>query len=131
MSSAMPRTLALIALGVLLSACSEFYSIAPRSLIKTAGNFSIISAGVVMASDKTLTDHLISFNSGKNCSTVRLEQGRTYCREDEPNPIPAMHCYRTLGDVMCYAAPEASRQPGDEIGTLKPVEPKKPFAYPL
>lgn len=112
----------LVVLGVVavtISACSNFYSIAPRSIIKTTGNFSIISAGVVMATDKTLSDHLVSFRTGKNCSTVRVEQGRTYCREDEPNPMPNVHCYQTLGDVMCYAAPDPRRRPGDAIGNMQ------------
>lgn len=105
--------------AVTISACSEFYSIIPRSTYKTVGNFSIISAGVVMATDKTLSDHLVSFRTGKNCSTVRVEQGRTYCREDEANPMPNVHCYQTLGDVMCYAAPDPSRRPGDAIGNVQ------------
>lgn len=101
---------------LLLSACSNFYSIAPRSLIKTAGNLSIISSAVVMATDKTLSDHLMSWKTGKNCSTVRVEQGRTYCREDEPNPMPAVFCYPTLGDVMCYAQPDPTREPDARTG---------------
>ena len=113
------RLVALSIVAVMVSACSEFYSIVPRSAYKTVGNFSIISAGVVMATDKTLADHLVSFRTGKNCSTVRIEQGRTYCREDEPNPMPNVHCYQTLGDVMCYAAPDPSRRPGDAIGTVQ------------
>lgn len=113
------RVAALLVVGVMVSACAEFYSIVPRPLIKTVGNFSIISAGVVMATDKTLSDHLVSYNTGKDCSTVRIEQGRSYCREDEPNPMPVVHCYQTLGDVMCYAAPDPSRRPGDALGNLQ------------
>ena len=107
-----------IATLLLVSACSNFYSIAPRPLIKTVGNFSIISAGVLMATDKTLGDHYASYTTGKNCSSVRLEQGRTYCREDEPNPIPTVHCYRTIGDVTCYAEPDPARRPDERIGNL-------------
>lgn len=113
------RFAALALVTVTVSACSEFYSIMPRAVIKTVGNFSIISSGVVMATDKTLSDHLVSYNLGKDCSTVRVEQGRTYCREDEPNPMPTVHCYQTLGDVTCYAAPDPSRRPGDAIGNLR------------
>jgi len=101
---------------LLVSACSNFYSMAPRSAIKTVGNYSIVSSAVVMATDKTLTDHLVSFNTGKDCSTVRVEQGRTYCREDEPNPMPDVYCYPTLGDVMCYAQPDPMRTQDGRIG---------------
>jgi len=110
------RVAALLVVGVTVSACADFYSILPRPLLKTVGNFSIISSGVVMATDKTLMDHLVSHRTNKDCSTVRVEQGRTYCREDEPNPMPNVHCYQTLGDVMCYSTPDPTRQPADVLG---------------
>jgi len=103
---------------LLVSACTDFYSIAPRGIIKTAANVNIVNTGVTMASDKTIGDHLVSFQSGKDCSTVRVEQGRTYCKEDEPNPIPDVHCYRTIGDVTCYSEPDPQRHLDDRIGNL-------------
>ena len=114
----MTRIVAILTLGLLLSACSKFYSVVPRGVLKTAGNLSIVSTALVMGTDKTLSDHVASLSLGKNCSTVRVEQGRTYCQEDEPNPIPNVQCYRTLADVMCYDAPPKSSQPGDRIGNL-------------
>lgn len=121
--SPLVRTIALASLAVMVSACSDFYSIAPRPLIKTTGNLSILSAAVVVGTDKSLSDHLVSYRTGKDCSTVRVEQGRTYCREDEPNPMPTMYCYPTLGDVMCYEQPDPTRQPGDALGNLQPELP--------
>ena len=56
--------------------------------------------------DKTIEDHVVSAISGKDCSTVRTNQGRTYCAEDELNPEPKVHCYRTLGEVTCYDKPD-------------------------
>jgi len=99
---------------------------APRSALKTVGNLSIVSAGLVMGTDKTLSDHIVSYRTGKDCSTVRSEQGRTYCREDEPNPITNLHCYQTLGDVMCYAEADPSRQPIDALGNLRQAPPVLP-----
>jgi len=64
-----------------------------------------LQAGAVVATDKTLSDHLISFASGKNCSTVRKEQGLYYCEEDEPKGEAQVYCYRTLGGVSCYSRP--------------------------
>jgi len=121
------KTIAIIVLGLLVSACAdsipevgtEFYEVVPRTLIKTAANLNIVSTGVTMATDKTLSDHFVSYQTGKDCSTVRVEQGRTYCREDEPNPIPNVHCYRTIGDVTCYSEPDPQRKLDDRIGNLR------------
>jgi len=112
------RIVVVVILSLMASACSRFYSMAPRSVIKTVGNLSILSSASVMATGKTLPDHVVSFQSGKDCSTVRVEQGRSYCKEDEANPMPVVYCYRTLGDVMCYSKPDPTRKPGDQIGNL-------------
>ncbi|MGY9002301.1 MAG: hypothetical protein ACKVG9_00660 [Rhodospirillales bacterium] len=56
--------------------------------------------------EKTIEDHVVSVVSGKNCSTIRTNQGRTYCEEDEKNPEPKVHCYRTIGEVTCYDKPD-------------------------
>ncbi|MBL4691973.1 MAG: hypothetical protein JKY92_01405 [Magnetovibrio sp.] len=77
-----------------------------------------MSTALVMGTDKTLTDHFISYQRGKDCSTVREEKGRTYCREDEPNPIQDLKCYRTLGDVMCYSKAEKSGSIDNKINNL-------------
>ncbi|PCI40332.1 MAG: hypothetical protein COB46_07025 [Rhodospirillaceae bacterium] len=111
------RIVALLTFSLFLSACSEFYSIVPRDVLKTVGNASIISTGLVMGTDKTIMDHIQSYRSGKDCSTVRTEKGRTYCREDEPNPIPKVTCYRTLADVMCYEVADPDSLPGEELDT--------------
>ena len=59
----------------------------------------------VMATEKTMTDHIVSMASGKDCSTLRKEQGLTYCKEDEVVPKMNVYCYRTLGEVNCYEQP--------------------------
>lgn len=65
-----------------------------------------IDGATIIFTDKSLGDHLISAGSGKDCSTVRTEQGMTYCKEDEISLTPAVYCYRTLGDVDCFAKPD-------------------------
>lgn len=104
------------ALALLVSACTEFYSVVPRDVMKTAGNLSVVSTALTMGTDKTITDHLVSLKTGKDCSTVRVEQNRTYCKEDEPNPAPTVHCYPSIGDVTCYAQANPARQPDERIG---------------
>ena len=70
----------------------------------------------MVGSQKTLGDHIISYVSGKDCSTVRRNLGRTYCVEDEPNPVPRVFCYPTIGKVTCYDRPDPRRQPFEKVG---------------
>lgn len=114
----------LLASVVLFSACSgigngssDIYGYASRDAINHIATYNVLSTAVTMGTDKTVVDHLVSWNTGKDCSTVRSEQGRTYCREDEPNPAPQVHCYRSLADVTCYAEPSASRPIDERVGT--------------
>ncbi len=88
---------ALIAAIILisLSACSALFP--PVAAVE---GVSAVSTG------KTLSDHVVSYASGKNCSTVRSNSGRTYCEENEPNPTPKIWCYRTLGQPVCYDRPD-------------------------
>lgn len=112
------RIAAVIIVGLMASACTDMKSILSPNLVGKVVNYSILSSASVMATDKTIPDHIVSYSSGKDCSTVRTEQGRTYCREDEPNPMPVAYCYRTLADVSCYAEPDPARQPSEVIGNL-------------
>ena len=119
------RISTLIACVALLSACSgigsgssDAYGYASRDAINHISTYNVMSAAVTMGTDKTIIDHIVSFSSGKDCSTVRTELGRTYCREDEPNPEPEVHCYRSLADVTCYANPSVSRSVDERVGTF-------------
>lgn len=64
--------------------------------------FTSVEGISLMGSDKTLVDHAVSMSSGKNCSTLRKEQGLTYCVEDMPQIRQNIYCYRDLGGVTCY-----------------------------
>ncbi|MDH5750487.1 MAG: hypothetical protein OEY85_14350 [Rhodospirillales bacterium] len=66
--------------------------------------------------DKTLGDNIYSLYSGKDCSSVRYQQGRTYCEEDEPNPSSRYYCYRTLGEITCYEDPDPHYSPQAQVG---------------
>lgn len=70
----------------------------------------------VIATEKTMEDHVISLASGKNCSVVRLERGMTYCEEDEVIPKPEVYCYQELGDVTCYEAPDPTNPDRSRVG---------------
>jgi len=79
-------------------------------------DFAFLDAGTVVTTDKTIDDHMVSLFSGKNCSSVRAEQGFSYCEEDEVRITPAVHCYRSLGSVTCFDKPDPTRHPSEEVG---------------
>ncbi len=106
-----------LVLSAALSAC-EFYSLAPRPVVKAGVNLAIVDTAVVVSPDKTLEDHAASYFSGKDCFTTRVEQGRTYCVEDEPNPQSTLSCYRTLGDITCYENPDPALPKEHRVGDL-------------
>jgi hypothetical protein len=85
------------------------------------------NAGSLMLTGGTVPDVLISAVAGKHCSLARLENGRTYCREDEPNPPSPVRCYRTLGDPDCYLGPEVPDNPRQEIGLNDHNRPHTPL----
>ena len=72
-----------------------------------APQFAGADGAAIIASDKTIIDHVVSFTTGKNCSTLRSSQDLTYCEEDQIDPQPVLYCYRDLGKVSCYSRPEA------------------------
>ncbi len=92
MKSARWALLGMLALTA-LTACSQI------------PGFAQIQAVTVMGTDKTMEDHIVSYTSGKDCSSIRKEQGLTYCVEDMPLVRQNLYCYRDLGGVTCYDRP--------------------------
>lgn len=59
----------------------------------------------VVATQKTISDHVVSLASGKDCSSIRRDRGLAYCKEDEIRPQMNVFCYQTLGQITCYDKP--------------------------
>ena len=96
-----------------------FASVAACLLIGGCGPlppFAAVDGAVVVGSDKTMIDHVVSLASGKDCSLVRKERGMTYCKEDEVIPRPEVYCYRELAKVTCYDKPDARRSDRPLVG---------------
>lgn len=74
-----------------IAAAVDFASIA----VFKRGTFDLIYSGI----------------TGKDCSVVRLGEGKTYCRASEGKLPPAPVCTRSLGYVECWANPEALDHP--------------------
>lgn len=96
-------TLAALAAALpLLSACEAIEGV-PHGLLMAGA-----STGVLIATDKTVTDHLFSYARDEDCRTTDYLETGHYCR---PNPEPVtlvrepLYCYRTLADVECHRVP--------------------------
>lgn len=100
----------MLAMALLLGGCTG----------DAAGAFAVADAAIIINTDKTLVDHVASLTSGKDCSTVRAQQGYHWCREPYENQpvVPSLYCYRTLADVTCYDRP--STHPADKLVGVRP-----------
>ncbi len=98
------KTTLVAAVGLLVVGCD------------TVPTYTMVDGAVVVATDKTISDHVISLASGKDCSLVRVERGMTYCEEDEVIPRPEVYCYRELGAVTCYDKPDLRRGDRGRLG---------------
>lgn len=90
-----------------------------------------LSTTVLVTTDKTITDHVVSVVRGEDCSTVAYQRDGTYCTLYPPEMRVVreeIYCYRTLADVDCYPTPApfggnpqpVSRQFTREV--VRPVE---------
>ncbi len=93
-----PLPLPLLCLCLGLSGC-----VMPTVLPLAAG----LGADVAVM-HRTLPDTLYSAITGKDCSLVRVDRGERYCRPVDPPVPPPPYCTRTLGQVTCWLAPEAT-----------------------
>jgi len=78
--------------------------------------YAEVEGVTVMATKKTITDNIASYYSGKDCSTLRKNQGLTYCKEDQVHPKANVYCYTTLGKVTCYDRPDPFDPSRQELG---------------
>lgn len=78
-----------------------------------------VDGATVIGTGKTISDHIVSFTTGKNCSTVRKNLGQHYCEEDEVSTPDEVFCYNTLGDVSCYESPAPHGETQQSLGVLR------------
>jgi|APCry1669190156_1035279.scaffolds.fasta_scaffold38697_1 hypothetical protein len=72
---------------------------------------SFVGSAVVVGSlpilGRSPADAVYSVVSGRDCSIVRLEQGKTYCKPIQPPPSRPEFCTRSLAAVDCWWEPAA------------------------
>ncbi len=92
MKAALPWTL------LLLTGCSVSQNLDDAAATEAA----VLS---VASLERTPLDAVYSWVTGRDCSIVRVDQGKSYCRPVEPEPEPPVFCTRTLGSVNCWQHP--------------------------
>jgi hypothetical protein len=76
-----------------------------QNLAAFVGGAAVI--GSVTTFGKSPPDLVYSAITGKDCSVVRLDQGKSYCRPVEPRPPAPEFCTRSLGVPDCWQDPMA------------------------
>ncbi len=87
----------------------------PEQLATVTAGGAIGSIAVIQRSP---ADALYSIVSGKDCSIVRLEQGKSYCKPVEPPPEQQPYCTRSLGVVDCWSDPASLPDHPPQVGDV-------------
>jgi len=91
-----------------------------------ATGVAVVGVGSIAVIGRSPVDAVISAVSGKDCSVVRLDQGKSYCRPTEPPPEPPPYCSRSLGVVDCWSEPDKLPDHPPEVAdgprTLTPAQ---------
>jgi hypothetical protein len=95
----------LVASTGLLSACTTHSTAEALRLPYAPAAALVLADGVsIMATSKTVEDHVIGWISGQDCSVIRASHGEDYCVSKKPQAkvLLTAYCYKTLGKTTCY-----------------------------
>ncbi len=85
-----------------------------------------VTVGSIAVIQRSPLDALYSIVSGRDCSVVRWDEGKSYCRPREPPPEPPSYCTRSLWVIDCWRDPanlsDKPREVGDGPRTLTPLQ---------
>lgn len=91
------QTILAIAAPLALAACAD-----PASL--ALGGASVVT---MIDSGKTVSDHVMSFATGEECTIRHSLRGEAWCqprRDEDPGEQSNMVCYQSIARVTCYEA---------------------------
>ncbi len=85
-----------------------------------------VGVGSIAVMQRSPLDAVVSVVSGRDCSIVRWDQGKSYCRPVEPPPEPPPYCTRSLGVADCWRDPASLPDHPPEVAdgprTLTPAQ---------
>ncbi len=87
---------------VLLAGCDVMYDVAVHPVTLGA---AAVNIATVVATDKTVPDHVVSLATGADCSLVRYSSGGYYCVQPLPANTPVetrLYCYTSIANITCY-----------------------------
>jgi len=64
-----------------------------------------VTVGSVAVIQRSPVDAVYSLVTGRDCSVVRLDEGKSYCRPVDPPPEIQPFCTRSLAGVDCWQDP--------------------------
>lgn len=79
---------------------------------------SVVSLNVTK---KTVTDHIASAVTGRDCSIITLNETGEYCPEQVVVDRSNLYCYRTLGGVDCHTLPDPYKNSQTSLASPPPV----------
>jgi hypothetical protein len=77
----------------------------PMTPIAAVGVAAAVTAGSIAVIGRSPLDALYSLITGRDCSIVRLDDGKSYCRPVDPPPEKPPFCTRSLATANCWADP--------------------------
>ncbi len=80
------------------------------------GGFGAGEVASITILHRGLFDTVYSGLTGKDCSIVRLDEGKSYCRPPEPPPPLEPYCTRSLGVVDCWQSPALLPDQPPQVG---------------
>lgn len=89
---------------LLLTSCAPGW---PPPWVDPIGVLAAADVASIVVLHRGIVDTFVSTFSGRDCSIVYLDRGQSYCRTQEPPPVPPPYCTRSLGVVDCWINPAA------------------------
>ena len=96
--------------------------------LEPTGALLAANAASVVVFGRGVVDIPVSAITGRDCSIVRLDRGKTYCAPRDEGPPPPEFCTRSLGVVDCWLDPANLPPDSNSVADRPPPTPAQ-LAY--